>query len=40
MNELVESKTTQSAEQILNQKENINANNKKMFQILDYFSHK
>lgn len=37
MNELVESKTTQSAEQILNQKENINANNKKMFQILDYF---
>jgi len=37
--ELVRSKTVQSAKQILSQTENIEANNKKMFHILDYFAH-
>ncbi len=37
--ELVQSATVQSAEQILSQTENIEANNKKMFQILDYLAN-
>jgi len=38
MPELVQSKTVQSPKQILSQTENIEANNKKMFHILDYLA--
>jgi len=38
MNELVESATVQSADQILQQTQNIAVNNERMFQILDYLA--
>lgn len=38
--ELIESETIQSTERILEQTANIETNNKKMFQILDYFADK